>query len=422
MSERVTVDSQVSSPPQDAVAFEYPTPELVECPFAFYKTLRDEAPVTRLANGDYVVSRWEDVTYAARHPEIYSNFVGPANPGFDDAYNAKSDTHETLTPWPLPYTDPPEHKLKRSLLLPVVGRDRLKSFEPMMRTLADELIDRFVDRGEVDFKAEFAMHFPPLVMLRVVGVPAEDEDRLRQLLSVSQGAGFRHASPEQRELQATGKAKAGEYFRQAILDRAESPRDDFITELIQAKLARDGTLDINYLTAEVTNLYGAAYHNTVYMLSNTMVLLLQHPGELERVRADHSLLRTAIDEALRLESPVQWLQRLTTQDTELAGTPIPAGSIVLLLWGSGNRDERQFEDPERFWVDRPRVAKEQLAFGNGTHLCVGAPLARLEGQIAFEQLLTRLKNIRLSEKNDFARITTVNHRAPAAVHIEFERA
>jgi cytochrome P450 len=407
---------------EETAAFEYPTPELVECPYAFYERLRDEAPVSRLANGDFVVSRWEDITYAARHPEIYSNFVGPANPGFDDAYNAKSDTEETLTPWPLPFTDPPEHKLKRSLLLPVVGRDRLKSFEPMIRGLADELIDRFVDRGEVEFKSEFAMHFPPLVMLRVVGVPQEDEDRLRKLLSVSQGAGFRHASPEQRELQATGKAQAAQYFRQAIIDRAETPRDDFISELVQAKLARDGTLDINYLSAEVTNLYGAAYHNTVYMLSNTMVLLLRHPDEMERVRADHSLLRTAIDESLRLESPVQWLQRITTQDTELGGVAIPEGSIVLLLWGSGNRDERKFEDPDRFRADRPKVAKEQLGFGQGTHLCVGAPLARLEGQIAFEQLLTRLKNIRLSDRNEDRHITTVNHRAPEAVHIEFERA
>jgi cytochrome P450 len=258
--------------------------------------------------------------------------------------------------------------------------------------------------------------------LRIVGVPEEDEDWLRSLLSVSQGAGFRHASPEQRELQASGKMKAAEYFRQAILDRADEPRDDFLSEMVQLKLERDGTLDINYMTAEVANLYSAAYHNTVYMLSNTMLLLLQNPDQLELVHADRALVRPMIDEALRLESPVQWITRLVKEDTELAGTPIPAGAVVLLAWGSGNRDERKFDDPERFWIERPNVTKEQLAFGHGTHLCLGAPLARLEGQIAFEQIVARLKNIRLSDKNDFTHVATVNHRAPLAVHIEFERA
>jgi cytochrome P450 len=191
---------------------------------------------------------------------------------------------------------------------------------------------------------------------------------------------------------------------------------------VQSKWERDGDLDLYYLVGEVTTLYQAAYHNTVYMLANTMLLLLENPGELELVLADRSLIRNAIDESLRRESPVQWLQRIVVEDTELGGVQLPEGAVVLILYGSANRDERRFAEPERFQVERSNLLKDQLAFGHGIHMCLGAPLARLEGQVAFEQVLSRLKNLRLSAKNDFSHIETVNHRGPKHVFIEFEPA
>jgi cytochrome P450 len=124
---------------------------------------------------------------------------------------------------------------------------------------------------------------------------------------------------------------------------------------------------------------------------------------------------------MRLESPVQWLQRIVTTDTELDGVEIPAGSLVLVLWGAANRDGRKFDEPERFQIDRPSVAKFQTAFGYGIHMCVGAPLARLEGRIAFERLLDRLTDVRLAGV-PITHIPNVNQRAPTAVHIEFEGA
>jgi cytochrome P450 len=406
----------------DLLSAAYPSPEIVECPFGFYAALRDEAPVHRLPNGDFVVSRWQDVVYIDRHPELFSNFIGPLNPGFAEAYGVQMG-EGALTPWPLPFTDPPEHRLKRSLLLPMVSRMRMAEYEPMIREIADGLIDRFIDDGACEFKSAFADELPPTVMLRIFDVPLADEPMVRAWMQTSQGQGYRHASEEQkaRQRQALGEARA--YFEKIVLDRFENPGPDFLSEFVRSKHDRDGSLDLYYLIGEVTTVYQAAYHNTIYMLTSLLQLLLENPDQMAKVLADRDLLRNAVDESLRVESPVQWLQRIVVEDTELHGVMLPKGAVVLIMYGAANRDERTFPEPERFDVERPNVLKQQLGFGHGIHMCLGAPLARLEGQVAFEQLLSRLTNIRLAEgKNDFAHVATVNHRALKALHIEFDAA
>jgi cytochrome P450 len=156
------------------------------------------------------------------------------------------------------------------------------------------------------------------------------------------------------------------------------------------------------------------------MLASTMLLFLQNPDELEHARADRSLIRTALEESMRLESPVQWLQRIVTENTQLGGVELPKGSLLLVLWGAANRDERKFDEPDRFKADRTAVAKQQMAFGYGIHMCVGAPLARLEGEIAFNRLFDRLASLRLAPGHDLTHIPNMNQRAPTAVHMEFD--
>jgi cytochrome P450 len=157
------------------------------------------------------------------------------------------------------------------------------------------------------------------------------------------------------------------------------------------------------------------------MLASAMVILCQSPDLMARVRTDRALLRPFCEEVLRVESPVQWLVRHAKADTEIGGTTIPGGSQVLVLYASGNRDAARFDDPDRFVIDRPNVAKHALAFGHGPHLCLGAPLARLEGQAAIEVLLDRLTNIRLvEEKSDLSHIESFHFRAPKVVHISFD--
>lgn len=399
--------------------YEYPSEEVVTCPYPFYSALRDQAPVHRLPNGDYLISRWEDLVYVARHPELFSNAIAHVNPGFAEATAAQED-HEgegKLTPYALPFCDPPDHTAKRSLLLPMFMPEPMRTYEPTIRAIADELIDGFPAEGRIDFRTAFADYLPPTVMLRLFGVPQEDEPMVRAWMQTSTGQGFHYATEEQKRAQVQAMAEAHDYFERMLRDRVDNPTGDFLSEIVRLKLERDGQLDLYYLVGEVTTIYSAAYHNTVYMLCSAMRLLLQNPDQMARLGEDRSLARGLVDEALRLESPVQWLQRVVTEDTELNGVHLPKGAVCLVLWGSGNRDSAKFEDPERFWIERPNALRDHLAFGFGIHKCLGARLARLEGQVAFEQLLTRLKNIRLD--GEVQHVYDVNHRAPTSVPIAY---
>jgi cytochrome P450 len=292
----------------------------------------------------------------------------------------------------------------------------------MIRTIADELIDRFIGRGEADFRTEFAERLPRRVSMEILGMPVEDEPKFAEWFGGQGPRGTRLASPEEQERETQNKRNLADYMKAFIVERAERPADDYLSALAAAQVERDGKLDVPYLVTEAVGLFGAAVGTTMHFLSNSMLLLLQHPDELGALRDDSTRMRAFLEEALRTESPVQWSSRVAAVDTELHGVPIPAGTNVLLVWGSGNRDPEKFEDPERFWVGRPSVAKHHLAFGYGMHMCIGAPLARLEAQISFEQLLSRLRNLRLADGATIVYQRRFNQRAPDAVPMRFDPA
>lgn len=408
--------------------FEYPSAETLECPFPFYKALREQAPVHQLPSGDYLVTRWDDIVAVARKPSLFSSHIGPFNPGLSGDLGLDEDESGRFTPWQMPFSDPPEHKQKRSLGKMLIMPERLRSFEPLIHRHVDALIDTFCERGEADFVAAFADILPTLVVNEIFGLerpkhpPATEHDACPEIANT--GVGMRLASGAEKRRVKAFAVERGRYYREQILARVNNPTDDFTTAFVQAKLARDGDLDLAYLTVELMNFHSAGVDTTAHMLASTLQLLLENSPELELLRSDPSRAGLAIDEALRLEAPVQWLQRIALQDTEIAGVLIPKHASVLLVWGSGNRDGCKFEKPDEFWPDRPGGVGDRiggvLAFGFGVHSCLGAPLARLEGKIALARLLERLPGLRLSAKNDFRHILDANHRAPIAVHIEFQ--
>ncbi len=304
--------------------------------------------------------------------------------------------------------------------------------EPTLRAAADGLIDGFADRGHANFFREFADPFPSLVFFQLLGVPAEDVPEVRGWLSQDSDALLNDAAPKgdastgspllHSATAGDGRARARAYFEALIEERNRNPQQDLLTELVQAKTsADDGELDLYYLAGEVSNLYAAATLTTVFMLASTMSLLASDPERCDLVARSPELIPTVVDESLRLEAPVQWLQRYVTQDTTLGGVKIPAGSIVLLAWASGNRDPARFEEPHDWRLDRTNLARDLLSFGHGAHRCAGAALARLEGRVAFEQLLSRLPRIRLAVDADSSHIGSTKYRSPRAVPIEFDR-
>lgn len=397
--------------------FEYPSPDVLECPFPFYAALRTRAPAHRLPNGDFLISRWADIVHVVRHPEIFSSLVGPHN---DHILGGPRVGGSDAGPWQLSFTDDPDHKRNRALNYFLIEPQRLRTYTPAIERIADTLIDGFIDRGEAEFRSEFAAPLPRRVMMELLGLPEADEARFERWFSGQGPRGARIASEESRAREAKNRLELADYMRELIVARAESPGDDYLSELTRAQVERDGALDLPYLVTEGVAMFGAAVATTAHFIANTMLVLLLYPDELVRLRHDQARLRPLLDEVLRFESPVQWSGRIVAVDTQIGGVELPAGSNLQLMWGSANRDPERFDDPERLWVGRPQVAKHHMAFGHGMHRCLGAPLARVETEISLQRLLARMANLRLAEDVEIMHIEAMNQRAPQSLPIRFD--
>jgi cytochrome P450 len=409
----------MTSAPNLSEQDELPFPRNIQaCPYPFYEHVRDHAPVYGIpGRDDSFVSRWHDIATVTDSPDVFSSALpSDGRPlvlpeGYDFDYS----------PLSMAGSDPPEHRQKRLSGLKLIGRERLREYTPLIERVADELIDSFAARGEVEFVSGFADWLPIRVIVDVLGLPAEDAADLKRWTD-SPGQGARYLTDEELAAERERSADLRPYLERAIRDRVESPRDDGLGILVRDQIARDGRPNVPYLMAEAGVLAFAGNATTTHMLGSTMVLLLQNPDVLAQVQSDLELVKPLIEESLRLESPVQFTQRACRDDVELAGEALPAGTVVLCGWASGNRDPRKWgDDADSLRLDRPDVAKHHLAFGRGPHLCLGAPLARLEGEIAFRKLLSRLRNIRFAPGGEV--IEPIDHphlRAPKRVQLEFD--
>jgi cytochrome P450 len=407
--------------PLDEIA--WPSGELAECPFPYYERLREEAPVYKYPGREqYLLSRWEDVVYVAEHPEIFiqdSSATGrhPTDP-------IPNPDNEPLTSESMAITNPPEHRRKRSLGLGFVSTERLKSYEPLIVELADDLIDQVIDRGHMEFYSEFANKLPVRLVAEVLGLPREDTDMFVKWYESSAPAANLFLPEEERLAQNKLKEEAVAYMAAAVRDRYENPRDDYLTEFIRMQIARDGEPALTWVTQEADLLLFAGNLTTTHMLASMMNLMLGSPADHARLVNDPSMVKDFVEETLRLESPVQWLQRYVNEAVTIGGIQIPQGASVAVMWASGNRDpDRWGDDADALDLDRKGVAKHHLAFGRGNHRCLGAPLARLEGRLAFQRVLERMKNIRLAPGHETPRhLENILFRAPKEVFIEFDAA
>jgi cytochrome P450 len=346
--------------------------------------MHETAPVYHVpGTKTYLVTRWTDIASVAQSADLFQQ--PPMYPELEPRLTVDFATIERYTAQATVTTNGPDHKLKRSWGLRLVERERLGSYEPLITRIADDLIDSFVSRGRCEFRWEFAEKLPAYVMMDLLGLPREDAGMFMADEFVAADA-------------AQMVSNSYTYALKAIRTRMETKTDDFLCEILWEQIARDGTVDINYQVAQLINLIGAGSETTAHVLTSTMFLLCRNPSLIVQVRGDRSLLRPLVEESMRLETPVQWLPRLATANVVVGGTEIPAGATVWLLWGAGNRDPDKWEDPEQIRLDRPGLAQNQLTFGRGPHLCLGAPLARLESVIAFDRLLTRLENLSMVEE------------------------
>jgi cytochrome P450 len=316
--------------------------------------------------------------------------------------------------------DPPAHSRFRALVNKAFSARRVATLEPRIRRIANGLIDSFIGDGKVELVGQFAIGLPLTVIADALGVPHSDMDDFKRLSddAVAQIGGM---IGHQRQIEcAHSFIEFQRYFEARLEERKSAPRDDLTTDLLNARLDGTKPLDIAEMLNIIYQLLVAGNETTTNLISSAMMLLMRNPDQMRLVIEDRSLVPNMIEEALRLESPVQCLFRLAKVAGEIAGVQIPHGARLAVMYASGNRDEAEFPDPDRFDVRRAN-ARTHLGFGQGEHFCIGAALARLEARVAFEMLLARMPAIRLAAgQNDFAHTPSFILRGLEALHLEFE--
>jgi cytochrome P450 len=350
--------------------------------------------------GVFMLSRIDDILELYGDHERFSAIVGPLGPLVDvprpdpgESWEAVIERrrHEVPLSDQLPALDPPRHTRQRSLAARLFTPNRLKQNEEFILALADQLIDEFVDRGEVEFAGGYAKPFTLLVIADLLGVPRDDHETFRDWLG---GRGGTVGDPRGRHGGDQVFANLAPYFTRYIEQRRASPGDDFMSRIANVRFS-DGELpEVIDVVRIASIIFAAGQETTARLLNAGMRILCEQPAVAAQLRDDPSAIPNFVEECLRLEGPIKGSFRLALRDTTLAGVDIPAGSITMAVIGAANRDPLVFEDPDRFDVGRAN-ARRNVAFGHGEHFCIGASLARAEARISFERLLARLDDLRL---------------------------
>lgn len=400
-----------------------------ECPYDHYKVMRDEAPVYQdPQSGFFIVTRFEDVRYVLRTPEIFGNAP--------EEYQARLSTQEERARkiaarfkekgWvpaaPMDFRDEPEHKQMRAMFDQAFRPSRIKEIDPYVESLAYDIIDGFLADGQCDWVRQFAIPYPLTIIGKQMGAKEEDIWKIKSWTDA-----FFHRIglmlDEDQVMAAVDKEIEGQhYFQKIFEEKRANPDNTLISDLVNTVIKEWGrTLTDNELHAEMmADTFVGGSETTTNALAAGVMLLIQNPDVWQKLKSDpDKYLRPFLEEVLRLESPVQGLYRFAHQDTELHGVKIPRGAVVITRYGAANRDDRQFENPEKLDLDRPTPGAH-LAFGMGSHHCLGAPLARRELYWGFKALVDRVEDMWFLEgKNDFSHHPHFLLRALKSLHIGF---
>jgi cytochrome P450 len=370
----------------------FPPRESRRRPYAFYAKMRREQPIARdEKNGIWAAYRYEDVKPVLMDYRTFSSDLRKLQrtPVPEDGRPLRDNS--------LIGCDPPRHKQLRDLVSKVFTPRAVASLEPRIAEIADELLDQAAHSPGMDFVCDFSDPLPVIVIAEMLGIPTKDRATFKRWSDdlIGESGGVEDVqSPTEIARRRASLAEMDEYFRQVIEQRRINPRDDLISGLVQAEI--DGRqLTEDELLAFCDLLLIAGNVTTTNLLGNAVLCLSEHRDQLDRLRAIPTLLPSAIEEVLRFESPVQAISRITTTDVAIRGQTIPSGALVIGFLGSANRDEAVFPEPEVF--DVARDPNPNLAFGTGIHVCLGAPLARLESRVALRVLLERFPDWELSD-------------------------
>ena len=385
--------------------FPFLRPEFLADPYPVYALLRASQPVLRIPlpgtdAGGCVLTRYEDVQHVLRDSRFSvdrrrSEFMQRNRDALPPAL-AQALLGEQGGLRSMLIIDPPDHTRVRALVNKAFTPRHVARLRAHIQDICDELLAPLDAHGRMDVMADLATQLPAIVIAELLGVPAEDRQRFKSwsndLISLL-GNPDPTGAMERFERGLHGLLS---YLRDVIAERRRAPRDDLISGMIAAQEERDALTDAELL-ATSNLLLVAGHETTTNLIGNGLLALLRHPDAMARLREEPGLVPAAVEEMLRYDSPVQATVRVATEPVELAGQTIPAGALVVAMIGAANRDPAVFSDPDRFDVARPD--NRHLSFGFGPHFCLGAPLARLEGEVVFGTLLARYPRLRL-ERDD----------------------
>lgn len=366
-------------------------------PYPLYTELRRTPVLHEEEDGPYVISSYWDIESLLHDPRISSDAANLAAAGADELNQAEN----TGLPPSFIRLDPPEHDRLRRIANSAFGPPheprRVDDMRGELHGIVAELIDGLAGETEIDLVDQFAYPFPVTVICRLLGVPREDEPRFRSwvdpIVASLDPETRQGADPEFVRKAQEARTQLGMYLAGLVEERTKDPRDDMLSDLAAGK-GPDGAMTMMEVLSTAVLLLIAGHETTVNLIANGMLTLLRHPEYLQRLREEPELAVNIVEELLRYEPPVQLVpQRTCITDIEVRGVTIPKGSRIWLMLAAGNRDPERFKHPERFDPDRDDL--QHLGFGSGIHTCFGAPLARLEAQIALAELARRLENPRL---------------------------
>ncbi|MFD8985060.1 cytochrome P450 [Streptomyces sp. NPDC059564] len=397
------------------VLLPYADPAFVADPFPLYRQLLEDAPVRRavIAGGldAWLVSRYDDALAALSDPRLSSDVRDATDTRL---LNQLRDTQRESMLSTMLRSDPPDHTRLRRLVSKAFTARRVAEMRPRIQSITDRLLDAIVPAGHTDLVADFALPLPVTVISELLGVPVDDRHDFQRWTDriVMRGAKLPDVAVVS---EAWQHMRA--YVTELIRAKRAHPGDDLLSGLITAR-DEEQRLNEDELIAMVFLLLAAGYITTVNLIGGGIATLLAHPDQLDLLRSDPELLPDAIEEFLRYDGPVSpGIARFAREDVEIAGVTIPRGATVLIASAIADRDPARFPDPDL--LDITRQDNAHLAFGHGIHYCLGAPLARLEGQIAIGAALRRLPGLALAVPPEEIRWRPGGLRGPESLPVTF---
>ena len=407
----------------DLASLDFFSAEVQECPYSVYRQLQEEAPIWQMPGTNvYVVTCYNDIREIIRDPARFSSSFGALlNSGSSNAevnaiYQQGYEMVETLLT-----QDPPRHRVYRNLVNKVFSNKRIEGMRADIEAITESLIDQWIEEGEVDLLNQFCVPLPIYVIADQLGVPRSELALIKKWSDASASRLGRLADENQQIQNAKDIVEFQHYFADLLDRMRDHPEDNIISDLANNTIDEGRLLTKPEALGMIQQILVAGNETSTSAIAGGVVLLIDNPDQQAKLREHPEFIPGAVEEILRLETPTTGMWRLATEDTEIGGVPIPEGALLMVRFAAGNRDESVFPRAGALQVDRDN-ADSHLAFGQGTHFCLGAQLARMELNVALTALLRRTTNWSLvAGKNSLKHHPNVLLRGLMDLNIAFDK-